>query len=100
MYLFDAALGDAEQVDDVARDQYHGRQSHEPANHLAPQRVHILPQGQRGHLNGTEGKHPLQYTVKLVSPCYLWLVSQKQNELANTFGHSYVDRYLIYVIYI
>lgn len=56
--LFDAALGDAKHVDDISWDQYHGRQSHEPANHLTPQRVHILPQGQRGHLNGTEGKHP------------------------------------------
>lgn len=63
MYLFDAALGGAEHVDDIARDQYHGGQSHEPANHLAPQRVHVLPQGQRGHLNGAEGKYPLQYTI-------------------------------------
>lgn len=67
LYLFDAALGGAEHVDGVARDQYHGRQSHEPADHLAPQRVDILPQSQRGHLNGTEGKHPLQYTIKSFS---------------------------------
>lgn len=59
LYLFYAALGGAEHEDGVAWDQYHGRQSHEPANHLAPQRVHVLPQGQRGHLNGTEGKNPL-----------------------------------------
>lgn len=65
LYLFDAALGGAEHVDDISRDQYHGRQSHEPADHLAPQRVHILPQGQRGHLNGTEGKHPLKYPIML-----------------------------------
>lgn len=59
LYLFDAALSGAEHVDDIARDQHHGGQRHEPANQLAPQRVHILPQGQRGHLNGTEGKNPL-----------------------------------------
>ncbi len=76
LYLFDAALGGAEHVDDVARDQYHGRQSHEPADHLAPQRVHILPQGQRGHLNGTEGKHPLQYTIMSFIPYNLWPVNQ------------------------
>lgn len=54
---FDAALGAAEHVDDVTRDQHHGRQSHEPPNHLAPQWVHILPQSQRGHLYGAECKH-------------------------------------------
>lgn len=59
LYLFYAALSGTEHVDDITRDQYHGRQSHDPASHLAPQWVHILPQGQRGHLNGTEGKNPL-----------------------------------------
>lgn len=58
-YLFDAALGGAEHEEDIARDQHHRRQSHEPTNHLAPHWVNILPQGQRGHLNSTEGKHPL-----------------------------------------
>lgn len=72
LYLFDAALGDAKHVDDISWYQYHGRQSHQPADHLTPQRVHILPQGQRGHLNGTEGKHPLQYTIMLFHLCNLW----------------------------
>lgn len=67
VYLFDAALGEAEHVDDITWDQYHGRASHKPANHLAPHWVHILPQGQRGHLNGTEGKHPLKYTIVIFS---------------------------------
>lgn len=59
VYLFYAALGGAEHVDDVARDQHHRRQCHEPANDLAPHWVHVLPQGQRRHLDGTEGKDPL-----------------------------------------
>lgn len=57
--LFHAAVGGAEHVDGVAGNQDHGGQSHEPANHLTPQRIHILPQGQRGHLNGTKGENPL-----------------------------------------
>lgn len=59
VYLFYAALGGAEHVDDVARDQHHRRQRHEPANDLAPHWVHVLPQGQRRHLDGTERKDPL-----------------------------------------
>lgn len=90
LYLFDAALGDAEHVDEVARDQQHGRHSHEPANHLAPQRVHILAQGQRGHLNGTEGKHTLQLYNYVISP-----VNQRQNENSkHRFGDFYVEKHL------
>lgn len=58
-HLLNAAAGSAEHVDGVAGNQNHGGQSHEPANHLTPQRIHVLAQGQRGHLNGTEGEHPL-----------------------------------------
>lgn len=67
-HLFDAALGGAEHVDEVTRDQNHGGQRHEPADHLAPQRVHVLPQGEGGHLDGTEGKHPLQWELGTLSP--------------------------------
>lgn len=63
MYLFDAAFGAAEHVDNIAWDEYHGGHCHEPANRLAPQGVHILPQGERSHLNGTKGKHSLQNKI-------------------------------------
>lgn len=58
-HLFNAAAGGAEHVDGVAGNQNHGGESHEPADHLTPQRIHVLPQGQRGHLNGTEGENSL-----------------------------------------
>lgn len=67
LYLFKAALGDAKHIDDIARDQYHGRHSHEPANHLAPHRKHIFPKSQRGHLDGTKGEHSLQNTISACS---------------------------------
>lgn len=60
LYLLNAALSDAEHVDNVAWDQYHWRQSHEPSNHLTPERVHVLPEGERRHLDGTEREHPLK----------------------------------------
>lgn len=59
VYLFDASLRGAEHDDGVSGDQYHGGQSHEPADRLTPHRVHILAQSEGGHLNGTEGEHPL-----------------------------------------
>lgn len=58
-HLFNAAAGGAEHVDGVAGNQNHGGESHEPADHLTPQRIHVLPQSQRGHLNGTEGENSL-----------------------------------------
>lgn len=61
LHLFNAAVGATEHVDGIARNQNHGGHRHEPANHLTPQRIHILPQGQRGHLNSTEGEHALKY---------------------------------------
>lgn len=59
LHLFNAAAGGAEHVDGVAGNQDHGGESHEPADHLTPQRIHVLPQGQRGHLNGTKGENSL-----------------------------------------
>lgn len=59
LHLFNAAAGGAEHVDGVAGNQNHGGESHEPADHLTPQRIHVLPQGQRGHLNGTKGENAL-----------------------------------------
>lgn len=65
-YLFNAALSGAEHVNDVAWDQHHGRQRHEPTNDLAPHWVHVLAQGQRRHLDGTEGKDSLQECTRLL----------------------------------
>lgn len=59
LHLLHAAAGGAEHVDGVAGNQNHGGERHEPADHLTPQRIHVLPQGQRGHLNGTKGENSL-----------------------------------------
>lgn len=58
-HLFHAAAGGAEHVDGVAGNQNHGGESHAPADHLTPQGIDVLPQAQRGHLNGTKGENSL-----------------------------------------
>lgn len=68
-YLFDAALAGAEHVDHIAWDEEHGGHGHQPADGLAPQRVDVRPQTERGHLNGAEGEDPLGSTVVALSTC-------------------------------
>lgn len=85
LYLFDAPLSGAEHVDYIAWDEYHGRHCHEPANRLAPQGVHILPQAERSHLNGTEGKHPLQNHIITVTAFNLRLERKKMKTALTIF---------------
>lgn len=58
--LFVRALECEEHVSHVPRDEEHGGQGHAPAHTLAPFREHVIPHGERNHLNRAEEEHALQ----------------------------------------
>ena len=66
-HLSECPLGDADLVDHPHGDADHGRQSQQPADKVAPPRVHVLVVVlQRGVFNEREGKGTLQGEKKQI----------------------------------